>query len=486
MNNKNNFTLVKTLSLAISLTVAGCVSTSKTDNPVKQLSLPAAWSNADVLDSSTLDPRKSMQWHTLLNDEALQQLIILAKQKNHLLQSSQAVVDIAKQTAEIAGVTKFPDITLSQGNSRRKVVNDDNINYQTTADVNLQLSYELDLWGKLSDQQHQASLDYLSAKNNYFQQEQQLIADVSKAWFSAVEAQQLLALYQARAKNQEDSLAMIESSYRLGLKDALDVYLAKNNLNSELARVTQQEQTVVERKRTLELLIGQYPNGQISINQQLPDTEPFLPNALPAQLLTKRADLVAAWYQLLALDAGVAVAHKQRFPRIALTSTLGDSSNELGDLLDGGALAWSLIGNITMPIFNAGKLAAQEQQAKLRLAQQEQLYLKQVYQAFSDVENGLNNHSALKQRYLYLKQAQENANQAEQLSFAQYQKGLVSYTTVLDAQRRLFDAQTAVIQVKNQLIQNQIALYLALGGGYQFEQPNNQDHRLTSFSLGSQ
>ena len=111
-------------------------------------------------------------------------------------------------------------------------------------------------------------------------------------------------------------------------------------------------------------------------------------------------------------------------------------------------------------------MASLEQQARLQVEQTEQQYLQQVYQAFADVENSISERDSLNQQYAYYIKAQENALAAEKLSFDKYLRGLVSYTTVLESQRRSFDAQTTVIQLTNQLLQNRIELYQALGGNY--------------------
>lgn len=273
---------------------------------------------------------------------------------------------------------------------------------------------------------------------------------------------------------------MIQSSYQLGLNDALDVYLTKNNVNQELARVAQQEQTVKLQSRTLELLLGDYPYAQKIAEQNLPFIDSDIELGLPAQLLARRSDIQASWFELMALDAGLAVAHKQRFPSFNLNASVSDNGTELSDLLDGGSLAWSLIGNITTPLFNAGRLESLEQQAKLTVQQKEQQYLQQVYQAFADVENSISERESLTKRYVYYGKAQENALAAEKLSFDQYLRGLVTYTTVLESQRRSFDAQTTVIQLTNQLLQNRIEIYSALGGDYL--SPISQSESIASVS----
>ena len=119
-----------------------------------------------------------------------------------------------------------------------------------------------------------------------------------------------------------------------------------------------------------------------------------------------------------------------------------------------------------MPLFNAGKLEANEDMSRLVLKQTEQAYLSTLYDAFGDVENSVTREASLRERYQMMLKAQENAIAAQTLSFEQYQSGLVEYTTVLDAQSRSYDAQSTVIQIKNQLIANRINLHIALGGNF--------------------
>ena len=122
--------------------------------------------------------------------------------------------------------------------------------------------------------------------------------------------------------------------------------------------------------------------------------------------------------------------------------------------------------SLTQPLFQGGRLEALHEQARLRVAQAEQRYLETVYRAFSEVEIELDRTLNLQARRAAFDNAKVNAEAALTLAFDQYQRGLVGYTAVLESQRRAFDAQTTVIELRNQLLQSQVALLLALGGGF--------------------
>lgn len=244
------------------------------------------------------------------------------------------------------------------------------------------------------------------------------------------------------------------------------MYLTRNELNNEKSRLVAQQNTQVERIRDLELLLGDYPSGLLSVTAELPLLTSDIPLGMPSELITRKPSLIASWYSLLAKDAALAYAHKQRFPSLKLTGSVGPDSSDISDLLAGGNVAWSLAGSLTAPLFNAGRLKANEEKALLELNKQELSYLDSLYSAFQSVENGISAERNLQQRYESTLLAANNAKLAETLSFEQYLKGLVSYTTVLDAQKRSFDAQSSLITIKNLLIANRVDLHVALGGDF--------------------
>ena len=277
---------------------------------------------------------------------------------------------------------------------------------------------------------------------------------------------QLLELFSQRLINLEQNLEIIERGYRQGINAALDVYLTRDTVERERARVAEQRQRLREAIIGLQVFVARYPDGDLDIQIDLPVLDSPIPAGLPSELLTRRPDVQQAWLALLAADAGLAVAHKQRFPRIGLVASTSDVSEQLTDLLNGSTLAWSLLGNVAQPVFNAGRLAAAEAQARARVAQAEERYLDRLFVSFSEVENAISRQTSLADRYRALLESEKSAVAAYSLSFEQYQRGLVTYTTVLESQRRAFDAQTTVLDLRNQLLQNRIGLHLALGGAF--------------------
>ena len=422
--------------------------------------LPTQWQQAAAKSVIAVNDT----WFNKLASPTVKQLVTQALKNNQQLRQERFDVEIQKQQLIITGAALWPSLDISSRVGRSK--NNRPVSYNNSSSVSLELGYEIDLWGKLSNAKRRDNLNYLAQQARYEQAKQQLIADVVTNWFSLISAEQLLDLFKRREANAKQNLEIIESGYRQGLNEALDVYLARNELNNERSRIATQQANLSQSARRLERLLGEYPKGLLAANNDLPVINDDIPLGLPSELITRKPTLRASWYQLLATDASLAYAHKQRFPSLNLSAGLSDSTNRVSDLFSPSSLAWSLIGSISAPIFNGGRLAANEEIASLQTQKQEQAYLQSLYDAFSDVENAISQQQSLKARYQSTLQAQENALAAEQLSFEQYQSGLVSYTTVLDAQARSFDAQSSLIEIKNQLLTNRINLHVALGGDF--------------------
>ncbi len=459
--------------LVIAFGLSGCSTLSSSpdyDADKPQMSrgeLPENWSGV-LARSTESDVTKisNLIDYKIFNNINLEKMVAKSLANNRALQQQALNVQIKEQSLIVSGSQLWP--SLSAGLSARRT--DNNLSIIDKFDANLSFKYEVDLWQKLSAGNQKANLEYMAEQANLEQSTQNLVANVVSTWLDVIEAKQLLSLFNKRLDNAKQNLAIIESGYQQGLNGALDVYLARNELNSEISRQSQQQLILSTTIRELERLVGEYPHGALDVSAEIPElTSSAMTNlvyGVPSELLTRKPDLKSSWYQLMAKDAGLAFAHRQRFPSFELSGTLGDSSERFSKLFSASGLAWSLLGSLTGPIFDGGRLKANEKLAEYQLQQQELQFMEDVYKAVENVENGLALQQSLEQRIIAVEKAAVNAIAAEQLAFEQYQSGLVSYTTVLDAQSRAFDAQSSLIQIKKQRVSNQVNLQVLLGGSF--------------------
>ena len=296
--------------LAISIIMlSGCASNL---NPSQRQqapnNLPQQWQQQAASSVLKVDDEWLTQLHTPLLNKYVKQAL---KNNQQLLQTSYDVA-ITKQQLIVTGSALWPSLDLSSRTSRSK--NNRPVSYNNASSVSLNLNYEVDLWGKLSDSKREANLSYLAQKARFEQAKQQLVSDVVQGWFDVVSAQQLLDLYKRREENAKQNLDIIESGYRQGINEALDVYLARNELNNERSRIATQTASLSSAARVLERLLGEYPKGAIAASTDLPVVDTEIPVGIPSELITRKPALLASWYELLASDASLAYAHKQRFP----------------------------------------------------------------------------------------------------------------------------------------------------------------------------
>lgn len=404
-------------------------------------------------------------WLSALAEPAVMQLAQQAVAQNFALSQQAQQVVLAREAAVLSGANRLPSASLSAGGQRSRAILDGLI--AESYDVNAQLNFDIDLWGSLALEQRSTRLSYAAEVLRYRRSERLLVGNTLITAYNLITAQRLQTLFEQRLVNLTRALDLIERGYRGGLNEALDVYLAQTSLEQERASVATQEQARFEAAAALQRLVSNYPDATLDLGIALPELPPLPSHGAPSDLVQRRSDVQQAWLELLSADASLAVAQRNRFPSLTLQFSGRDTDSSLGRLLDGGKLAFTAGASLVQPLFQGGRLRSLERQAKARVLQSEQRYLEVVYDALSEVETELKRSETLSARLAANRQAELNARSALELAEDQYGRGIVSYTTVLESQRRAFDAQTSVVQLENQLVQNRISLHLALGGEFE-------------------
>jgi NodT family efflux transporter outer membrane factor (OMF) lipoprotein len=446
--------------LALVGVLSGCSHSGiapETENP----EIPASWARGDDQGSVNLN------WLQGFEHPQLQGLVVEAIANNYALAQEQARLYQAEQTVVITRADRWPSLDGSFNASRRKfeVASATSIASDSFS-ASLGARWNIDIWGRLNKTQQAAQLALAAQLARTESVERSLAATATGAIFGVIATKQLLGVARRRLDNALESRAIVASGYRQGLNDSLDLYLARNQVERESANYAQAEQTNKESIAALQLTLARYPDGNLEIGGELPVIDEPLPAGMPSELLTRRSDIQEAWLKLLAADARLAAAHKARFPSLSLVGSEGLATSEFADLLDGNGSARTLAVNLTQPLFGAGRLRALEKRADGEVQLAEQQYLDLVFRAFADVENALSRAASLQLRYTSFLDAEKNSRAALELALEQYQRGLVSYTTVLESQRQAFDAEATVVQLRNQLLQNRISLFLSLGGEF--------------------
>lgn len=450
--------------LLAAVTTAGCALPGKTPGErTPPMEIPATW-RAGAPEGPAGD------WLAEFGDPALDGLIREAMAGNFELRSAAGRVRAARAEARVAGADTRPQLAATAAASRSKRGRDGVSqvleNPSDRFELSGQLSWEADLWGRLSDQASAARADWRAAEADYAAARLSLAATVARQWFNVIEARAQRRLAEDTVQSFARSLETIENRYRQGIGEALDVRLARNNLATARANLLQRRRQQRNLTRALEILVGRYPEGAMEQPATLPDVPGPVPAGLPAQLLERRPDLLAAESRLRAAGYRLSSEAKNRLPGIALTASAGTSSDTFRNVVDLDNLIWTLAASLSQPIFQGGRLAAQRDLAAAREDEALNDYAQAALTAFREVEDALDSGTWLIAQERAARQAAEEARAAEELALDQYRRGLTGIITLLESQRRRFSADSALIEIVNLRLQNRINLHLALGGGF--------------------
>jgi len=398
-------------------------------------------------------------WQSYFQDARLGRLIAAALANNRDLRVAVLNIEAARAQVGLTRAAEFPTVDV-QGTHTRET------GLQTVDTVGLAVAgYELDLWGRVRSLTD-AALAQLSATEEARKAAQiSLVASVANAYYAMAGDQALLDVAEQTLKTRTDTLELYQLRFDNGVASSIDLQLNKSLVETaRVAWVSAKRQRALD-QNALELLIGgplpaQLPAAPAWQDMALPD----VPTDLSSSVLLERPDVRQAEQQLIAANADIGAARAAFFPAITLTGSYGTASTSLGDLFK--HQAWSFIPQVTLPIFDAGRnrnnLRASEAQRDIATAQ----YEKAVQAAFRDVADALAGRATLVDQ-LAAQQAETDA-EAERfrLSNMLFTNGVQSSLDLLDAQRSLFASQQQLVQVKLALLQNRIAVYRALGGGW--------------------
>ena len=416
-------------------------------------------------------------WVADFKDDSLETLITEALEHNYNLQAAAARVEAAHASFQSANAGWKPTLNLSQNDSRTKTVFNPfagtlQSRYINRFDLGVNLSWELDVWGRLRSQSRAALADLEAAETVYMSAYLSLAANTAGAWFNLVESELQVRLNEETLESFEANLQVVEESFRRGIPNrALDVRLTRANVESARSNLALRKRQRDAAKRALETILGRYPSAEMEVTSDLPSLENTVPTGLPSELLLRRPDILTAERQLAAATERLKASKRSLLPSIRLTSSAGTTSNELADLLDPERLAMSLAGSLSQPLYQGGRLRANIRLSDARVKEAMAQFSQRVLTAFQEVETLLAAESFLLEQETALRASTTESIEAETLAKEQYERGLVDIITVLESERRAFNARSSLLNLSNLRLQNRLDLYLALGGHFSEEWP---------------
>ena len=451
----------KRLCLVALAALAGCATTS----PVLEAGIepPAVWSEAAASDAAGV----SADWWHAFGSVELQRLVEEALRASPDLAIAAERVRQAEAQVRVAGASLFPSLNLGYGTSAEVRRGDAARESSESSSAVLSASYEIDLWGRNAAGVRGAEASLEATRFDHETARLTLIAGVADAYFEVLSLRGRLAVARENLAIAERVLALVQVRARNGAVSPLDVARQEAAVLSQRAALLPLEQLERQTLAALAVLIGRVPQG-FELEARTLDAlaVPQVSPGLPAELLVRRPDLAAAEAQLAGSNADLAAARAALLPSIQLTGSAGVASGALIAVLSGPTASAALAASILQPIFDGGRLRGQVAIAESRERELAQTYRRAVLAAFADVEQVLAATSRLAERERLLGEAQVRAQEALRLAEVRYREGADDLLSVLDAQRTLFSAQDELAQVRQARLEAAVALYKALGGGW--------------------
>ena len=417
----------------------------------------------DVIDIRELPHLAGFIDEALSSNASLQQSLITLRKAQVAIDSAKADRNLNIDASFSASKSETTNSSASTSSNTNSSTSSSSSSPSYSASMNV--SWELDLWQKISDGISAANLDAASARASYQSARDSLVANVVRSYIDVLTQQQLLNIEQSRLTVLENNEAVILKRYSTGLGSLDDLDTARTSSANTRATIAQYENALLTAKRTLAVLLGRQNQSLNELNTQVSFPDVLLPlTTLPKQDLARRPDLQAAFYALKATEFEVDVAYKALLPSISLSASLSDNASTPSQALFTNPL-WSLLGQMTAPLFQGGALRAQVEDAKLTSANAWWQYRETLLTAVQETQNALDSETALSARISHTNVALANAERSVSTIEGQYRQGLADILDLLSVYDTRFNLQAQAVELHAQKLQNRIDLGLALGLG---------------------
>ena len=453
----HNIKLIGFMALG-SLIISGCTQSVNVDEQLNMIAAPDQWQSPDINSISS-----ELNWLDASEVKDLPHVVMQAFSNNPDLRVSANRLRTALAQERITWGAR--SIT---GDIRATASRSGDFQSGTAGNQGFSLrgglAWEADIWGRLASDNRAAEQSVLAARNDLEYARMSLATRTAQRWFDVIEAILQIELLELNLEKILQSEDLVGSRYSRGLVDVLDVLQIKTSVATTRSNIANQRQTVTERMRVLETLIGSYPTGKVPQDAELPGLGDLVSMGIPANILVQRPDIVAAKNRVLEANYDLSVTKKALYPSLSISGSTTASGDELADIVDIDRLVWSVVGNLVQPVFDGRRRRQQVVINEVNLDSSLASYLKIVLAAYQEAENALTAEVTLAEQERHLTVAVESALASEEKALEQYGKGLIDILSLLNVQRNRISSQQSLLRVKHRRLLNRAELHLALGG----------------------
>jgi NodT family efflux transporter outer membrane factor (OMF) lipoprotein len=443
-------------------------------------SVPANYKAVDFgswKEGQPLDNVPKGNWWEIFGDTNLNGLEAQAVQANQQLKAAVARVDQARATARVARSQLMPSLSLDPSFSREGYSPNANPSYgnitANTFSTPLDLSYEVDLWGRIRRLFQGARADAQASLADYYNVLLTLQSDVAQNYFALRSLDAEIATVNGTIALRHEQVRLVRSRLEGGIGSELDVAQAETELASTEAEAASLAHNRDELENAIAILVGENPSSFKLAAVDDPNWNPQppeIPAGLPSDLLERRPDVAQAERQLASANAKIGVAKAAFFPVLTLTGSAGYLSGDLSSLFTWDSRTWSIGPSLSLPIFTGGRNLANYRYSQAAFQESLALYRQQVLAAFGDVENSLSGIYHFAVQAEAQQRAVTSARRATELATDRYRSGIVAYIEVVDASRDTLTAERGNAELAGQRLIASVQLIKALGGGWSEQQ----------------
>ena len=452
------------------LSLAGCAVGPDYQRP--PVEVPKNWKEA-----APRDAESRARWWEIFENPELNTLEAQALVANQTLKGAVARVEEARSVARISAADFYPTITFDPTASRQDFSANRLISIPHTNNnvgrfasnlftVPLDLSYEVDVWGRVRRSYEAAKEEAQASAADYQTVLLTLTSDVAQNYFLLRSLDAEIELLKRTVQLRKEALDLVRYRFEGGVANQLELSQAETDLATTEAQTIALEQRRAQLEDALAVLLGK-PASEFSMPREpLGVLPPAIPAGLPSDLLERRPDVAQAERLMAASNARIGVAKAAFFPAIQLTGSAGFQSTDLASLFTWESRMWSIGSGLFTPIFEGGRIRANYEATKARYDEAVAQYRQQVLLAFRDVEDALAGIRVLADQAQAQARAVTSAGKTTELATLRYREGLSNYLEVVDAQRTQLDNERSAVQILGQRFASSVLLVKALGGGW--------------------
>lgn len=447
-------------ALPVCLALPSCTVVSGVSPVDVQQNIPAEFATGSNISLET-----DQNWWTSFGDERLNALVAEAVLESPSIGQALARVEQARAAARVSRADGLPQV--GAGFFARGIGGKGAGGVPDALDLNLNVSWEADLWGRISAQNAAARAEYLANAANLRAARQAVAAQTVRTYFAVIEAEQQVALSSRVLQTYDELTRQLNLRVNAGIDPLSLKTLVITDQQSARGGLEFRREGYQRLVRQLEIILRDYPDGQIAVAEALPALPAPPATGVPSELLARRPDVAAAELQLQAAGFRIDVAKRSFLPSLTLDGSAGTSAASFSNLFSGNFFIWSIAGQLLQPIFQGGRLRARLDQRKGERDEAIEAYAEVALQALFEAETALAIDSNLARREAAFLAAADAAEQSLDISTKRYRAGIEPFFNVLETQQRALNARSAYLATRRERLTNRVNLHLALGGGFE-------------------